>query len=265
MVLKGPLLSDDLGGIPHHRFVAVIPARDRRLGDTIRVGPTESSVATIASFARSPEPGTMEAFMLGRAEPDSNPSQQGCPRSNALRLLEDKNADAVQHLHGHLLDHLKRTEQLLLAWESSQALATAGLCHAFYGTDGLATALLGLHEREVLSIAVGPDVEATVYFYASCDRGFLYPQIGSGGLITFRDRFTGDVFSPTKDQLQAFVDLTLANEADVATFGSTPSTGVPAWFRSLVHQFGPCARHHVAEGCDQLVASGSPPTPDAEE
>jgi hypothetical protein len=207
----------------------------------------------------------MEAIVLGRAEPESFTAVPESPRNNALRLLGDKHADAVQHLNGNLLDHLKRTERLLSAWESSEELATAGLCHAFYGTDGFAPALLSLDEREVLSTAAGSDVEATVYLYASCDRGFLYPQIGSGGMIAFRDRFTGDVFSPPNDQLQAFVDLTLANEADVATFGKAPSTGVPEWFRSLVHQFGPLASHPVAEGSEQLVMSDSLPAPETGE
>ena len=117
--------------------------------------------------------------MPGGESPIACVSKGGCPRDNALRILEERGADSVEHLNGSLLDHLKRTERLLLDWGASEELALAGLCHAVYGTDGFATALLNLDERQRLSVAVGPDVEAVVYFYGSCDRGFFYPQISS--------------------------------------------------------------------------------------
>jgi hypothetical protein len=198
--------------------------------------------------------------MLGGEKAIAGASGRGSARSNALRLLDKQGADAVRHLHGSLLDHLKRTERRLWCWESTGELALAGLCHAFYGTDGFASVLLGLDQREVLSAAVGSEVEATVYLYASADRGFLYPQIGSMGRPTVRDRFTHVVHTPSEEELRAFVDLTLANEADVAVSGKATTT-VPDWFASLVAQFGPAASPPVAEACRQLVASGRSPSP----
>lgn len=190
--------------------------------------------------------------MLDRRGPGTPSSRCGSCRSNALQLLRDRHADSIDHLNGVLLDHVKRTERLLLAWGSTDALAIAGLCHAVYGTDGFAPVLLSLNERAVLTEAVGSDVEAVVYFYASCDRGFLYPQIGTGGSPAFRDRFTGEVFAPSNEQLQTFVDLTLANEADVAKLDATI---VPEWFVSLVHQFEPLASHEVAKACKLLIST----------
>ena len=147
-------------------------------------------VATVLPFARSREPGTKgAACRIGPSQATSS-RRSGSSRGTALELLRDRHADAVEHLNGTLLDHLERTEQLLRAWGSSAALATAGLCHAAYGTDGYAPALLNLDERTLLAAAVGPHVEATVYFYASCDRRFLYPRIGVGEWDAFRDRFT---------------------------------------------------------------------------
>jgi hypothetical protein len=178
--------------------------------------------------------------------------------ARALQLLLDRGAEAVQHLNGHLLDHLQRTERLLADWGAPEALSIAGLCHACYGTDGFTLALLGPDEREVLTNAVGPEVERIVYFYASCDRDFLYPQIGLRGPTTFRDRFTGEVLTPSGEQLRAFVDLTLANEADVAIV-STPSADVPDWFITLVRQFGPLASGPAAIGCERLTAPSSSP------
>ena len=91
----------------------------------------------------------------------------------------------ASNINGSFLDHSKRTERLLLDWGASEELALAGLCHAVYGTDGFATALLNLDQRQRLSVAAGPDVEAVVYFYGSCDRGLLLPsdQLGQRGKI----------------------------------------------------------------------------------
>lgn len=138
-------------------------------------------------------------------------------------------------------------------WGCTRTLSTAGLCHACYGTDGFGFALLGLDERDVLTTAVGPAVEAVVHLYASCDRAFLYPQIGAGHPTVFRNRFTGEVFPLTDGQLQDLVDLTLANEADVAIVGAA-SPAVPEWFISLVRQFGPHASRSVADACEHLSA-----------
>jgi hypothetical protein len=194
------------------------------------------------------------AVMQGRAESDNVSSRRAIVRSYPLQLLRDRQAGSIEHLNGNLLDHLERTERLLLNWDATSVLATAGLCHAAYGTDGFAPFLLGLDERDVLTSAVGSDVEAIVYFYGSCDRSFLYPQIGRGESTTFRDRFTGEVSSPSMEQLRAFADLTLANEADVA-LRDMASTSAPAWFIALVHKFEPLASREVADGCEQFISS----------
>lgn len=191
--------------------------------------------------------------MVGGVQPDGGGSEHGSRRSNAVQLLIGHGADAVQHLNGNLFDHLTRTERLLVDWKTSEAVALAGLCHATYGTDGFATALITLDQRPLLAAAVDADVEATVYLYASCDRGFLYPQIGSAGPTTFRDRFSDAVFTPSEEQLRTFVDLTLANEADVAMSGNVPDADV-RWFASLVERFGPLASPLVADACRRLVA-----------
>jgi hypothetical protein len=200
----------------------------------------------------------MDEMGVGCGVAQGSDSSGSTVRARALRLLRDRGAETVQHLNGHLLDHLQRTERLLVDWGSSEALSTAGLCHAFYGTDGFGFALLGLDERDVLTTAVGPEVESLVYFYASCDRDFLYPQIGLREPTTFRDRFTGDVFDPSREQLQAFVDLTMANESDVVD-ASNPSADVPDWFISLARRCGPLASGPVSIGCERLMTASREP------
>jgi len=175
-------------------------------------------------------------------------------RRGALKLLRERGAVSVNHLNGTLFEHLVRTESLLRAWGSHDVLATAGLCHAVYGTDGFTPHLLDLDERDALVSAIGPDAESIVYFYASCDRGFVYSQITAGEAIIFRDRFTGKVFSPAKEELRAFADLTLANEVDVVT-GGAEVTSVPEWFVTLAQGFGVLASAEVARACELLISS----------
>jgi hypothetical protein len=128
----------------------------------------------------------------------------------------------------------------------------AGLCHAAYGTDGFATFLVSLDRRWELGEVVGPEVEALVYLYGSCDRDFVYPRLRDGVSPAFRDRFNGHVFEPGEHQLRAFIDITLANEADVGMVGP----GVlepPGWLLTLFELIGRRASHSAQDGFNRLI------------
>ena len=137
------------------------------------------------------------------------------PRNEAvIAALRERGAAAMDHPGGTLLDHLLRTSELLRSWGAQRDVVLAGLAHAAYGTDGFATALFGLDERDVVSQLIGHTAEGLVYLYACCDRAATYPTVTAGtGLL--RDRFTGSVMTLTEGELCAFVELTVANELDV--------------------------------------------------
>ncbi|MFD9725078.1 DUF6817 domain-containing protein [Streptomyces sp. NPDC059072] len=138
--------------------------------------------------------------------------------SPAIALLKELGAETTKHSGGTLLAHLLRVEALLAEWGARPALQTAALCHAFYGTDGLPLSLLELSERARLAEAIGAEAEGLVYFYASCDRKASYPSLASPDetAVTFRDRFTGEEFTPSLQQRRDFAELTVANELDLA-------------------------------------------------
>ncbi|KIF05736.1 hypothetical protein PL81_11525 [Streptomyces sp. RSD-27] len=140
------------------------------------------------------------------------------PDSSAIALLKEVGAETTKHSGGTLLTHLLRVEAMLAAWGARPALQTAALCHAFYGTDGLPLVLLDLSERARLAEAIGTEAEELVYFYASCDRKTSYPSLAApdGEPVTFRDRFTGEQFTPSLQQRRDFAELTVANELDLA-------------------------------------------------
>ena len=166
------------------------------------------------------------------------------PDETATELLLRKGADTIDHPGGTLLAHLRRVHDLLDDWGARPALRLAGLCHAFYGTDGFAVALARPDQREELRTAIGPDAEDLVHFYASCDRARSHPGLHRpDGLFT--DRFTGTSFPPTPEQRRDFAELTVANEVDVVRHARLDEALVAemfAQFTTWEPLLGPAAR-----------------------
>jgi hypothetical protein len=158
-----------------------------------------------------PEPETPSRELggpAGRSDPDEEIRIAAVVESLAAR-----GADEIPHPGGTLLAHLQRVHALLAEWGARPVLRLAGLCHAYYGTDGFPTALSDPARREELTALIGKDAERLVHFYASCDRRFSYPRLAEPG-GPFRDRFTGTVVDPPLP-LRDFAELTAANELDV--------------------------------------------------
>lgn len=99
------------------------------------------------------------------------------------------------------------------------ALRLAGLCHAFYGTDGFPAALLTPDRRDDLVAVIGAEAEAIVYLYASCDRKATYPALDRADAV-FHDRFTGRSHVPGERMRRDFAELSAANEIDLAVIDS---------------------------------------------
>lgn len=140
------------------------------------------------------------------------------PEPEATVVVESlalRGAARIPHPGGTLLAHLERVHTLLARWGARPALRSAGLCHAFYGTDGFAEALGDPSRRDELALIAGDEAEQLVYFYGSCDRGFSYPHLAEP-TGPFRDRFTGTVLRPPLSLRQDFAELTVANELDIA-------------------------------------------------
>lgn len=128
--------------------------------------------------------------------------------------LASRGAGGIRHPGGTLLAHLERVHELLAEWGARPALRLAGLCHAYYGTDGFAEALGDPAHRDELTAIAGEEAERLVHFYASCDRGFSHPRLAEPG-GGFRDRFTGTVLDPPRPWRRDFAELTVANELDL--------------------------------------------------
>jgi hypothetical protein len=140
---------------------------------------------------------------------------QSAELATVVESLASRGAAGIPHPGGTLLAHLERVHALLAQWGARPALRRAGLCHAFYGTDGFAVALGDPSRRDELASMIGEEAERLVYLYASCDRGFSYPELAQPA-GPFRDRFTGTVLRPPLWLRRDFAELTAANELDIA-------------------------------------------------
>ncbi|MER7576787.1 DUF6817 domain-containing protein [Streptomyces sp. NPDC126514] len=133
----------------------------------------------------------------------------------AVTLLREFGAETIAHPGGTLLAHLQRAQARLATWKARPSLQLAGLCHAFYGTDGFPGALLPLDRRNDLAAVIGAEAEAIVYLYASCDRTATYPALHQADAAV-HDRFTGRPHVPEPQLRRDFTELSAANELDLA-------------------------------------------------
>jgi len=135
---------------------------------------------------------------------------------HARDLLRRSGAAAVGHPGGGtLLAHLDRVRDRLAGWGARPALQLAGLCHACYGTDGFAVALLPLARRAELADVIGAEAEAIVYGYAGLDRAAGYPRFADTDAV-LPDRFTGTARPADPRLRRDLAELTAANELDLA-------------------------------------------------
>ncbi|MGW7363415.1 DUF6817 domain-containing protein [Streptomyces sp. NPDC054841] len=173
--------------------------------------------------------------------------------ARALNLLRACGAGEMEHPGGTLLAHLERVRERLAAWGARDELQLAGLCHAFYGTDGFGASLLPLERRGELAAALGAEAEQLVYFYASCDRDASYATLTSDD-AAFRDRFTGRTFTPEAGRRRDFAELTAANELDLAVVNEDFRTEWGGRLLMLFARFAPllsdAARKDLRTGLD---------------
>jgi len=147
--------------------------------------------------------------------------QESFDRTSVEAFLRSRGAERLEHPGGTLFEHLCRVSRLLSDWGADEALQAVGLCHACYGTDGFAHALVDLPDRQMLVELIGPRAEALVYLYCSCDRATVYPLLAGGETVAFRDRFTSRTHAPPEPDVRAFVEVTAANELDTLAHNST--------------------------------------------
>lgn len=171
------------------------------------------------------------------------------------QFLRTLGADRIEHTGGSLFEHLCRVGVLLKGWGADADVRAAGMCHAVYGTDGFDHPLLDLDERGRLVEVIGEHAESLVYLYASCDRGAVYPQLGRGP-VEFHDRFTGGTRQPGDADLEAFMEITAANELDVMAHDPALATRHGADLHSLFDRARDLMSPAAQAACDAAGPAG---------
>ena len=185
-------------------------------GDPGRTAPTPASGGRVSTPSDGEAMATIPHEHERPAQATGHPPVDTQRRTTpALDLLIDCGAHEIAHPGGVLLAHLQRVHALLEEWGARPAVRLAGLCHAYYGTDGFPRALGDVTRREELVDVIGEEAEQLVYFYASCDRTFSYPHLADDA-PRFNDRFSGAVLHPPLRLCKDFAEMTAANELDIA-------------------------------------------------
>ncbi|MCM9076944.1 MULTISPECIES: DUF6817 domain-containing protein [Streptomyces] len=174
---------------------------------------------------------------------------------HAVAWLRELGAQHLAHPGGTLLAHLERVQGLLASWGARPALRRAGLCHAFYGTDGFPTALLPLSRRAELAAVIGDQAEEIVYAYAACDRAASYPTLAREE-ASFRDRFTGRVHSPALELRRDLAELSAANELDLAWVDPAFRDAWGARLRALFAGLRPLLSEPARRECRAVLGDG---------
>ena len=131
--------------------------------------------------------------------------------------LRTLGAGEFAHVNGSLIEHLGRTAKLLEAWGNREALCSAGLYHAVYGTDGYEASLIDRTMRHKVAEIIGAEAEEITYLYGACDRDAFWPRIGTEAQRSYVDRFAGVSFEIPHQRLMDLCELTFANELEIAT------------------------------------------------
>ncbi|HEY7482925.1 MAG TPA: hypothetical protein VH912_00560 [Streptosporangiaceae bacterium] len=176
------------------------------------------------------------------------------PAEKAHQLLIACGARDIAHPGGTLLAHLERVHLLVSQWGARDAVRLAGLCHAFYGTDGFPTALGDVARRSDLERVIGTEAEELVYVYAACDRGFTYPRL-TAEPAAIKDRFTGAVLRPSPGLRRDFAEITAANELDIVTVNAD----LRARYGAELHELFTSWRGLLSDHAQRAVRATLPP------
>ncbi|MEU6221907.1 DUF6817 domain-containing protein [Streptomyces sp. NPDC047022] len=137
----------------------------------------------------------------------------------SVELLESVGAGDIKHPGGTLLSHLLRVEGKLTEWGAREDVREAGLTHALFAPDGSPDpmySMLDLSERPRVAKVIGEAAEGLVYLYGAMDRKYTYPHLADEK-DHWRDRFTGELRTLTEQEIRDLMEISVANECDIAS------------------------------------------------
>jgi hypothetical protein len=134
-----------------------------------------------------------------------------------LRKLIELGTGEFEHFDAHHLATLDSTRCLLKAWAASDTLQQAGLYYLAYVftnklNDDDKRALI--EQRKAVSVLLGTDVEAIIYYYHACDFGYLLEQPLNTLTMSIFDRFTEQNIILDETRFKDVCELAVAVEVE---------------------------------------------------
>ena len=170
----------------------------------------------------------------------------------ALRLFPD----FYRACEKPFLAHLVGAASILAADRPSIALVCAGLLHSAYILGDFGTGLLGVHEakRSRLRAAVGPEIEAIVFRYATRPWSSTAPEIArTAAALPPLDRDV--VLIRLADELENLVDSGLQYHPDAEHRLQDLALALPAW-SATARALG---QEHLASRLEEAQAQAALP------
>ena len=125
---------------------------------------TGPATASVASQFKAPNPSTPAAQT--QAWQDSDQALWAYVQAHVPAVLDHTGASAFD-------EHLKGVQAVLRYWKAPEYLASAGLFHSIYGTEGFQGFSLPLSERAAIRDIIGPQAEKLCFIFCMLDRSTL--------------------------------------------------------------------------------------------
>jgi hypothetical protein len=139
-------------------------------------------------------------------------------------------------------EHLKGVQAVLRHWEAPEYLASAGLFHSIYGTEGFQGFSLPLSERSKIQSLIGPQAEKLCFIFCMVDRSTVDQTVMDWNpddvmadkdrtTFTFRARPELGRFELrlTKEEWLDFIELTLADWLEQVEGASSKPSDLFLW------------------------------------
>lgn len=163
-----------------------------------------------------------------------------------LSFLREIRAQDIEFFDRDILSHLIGTRDVLMSWESNEALARAGLFHAMYLTEFFKTHEPTIENRNTIASIIGVESEELVYFYCTMDRVAFVAESAEPRDRYF-DNYLNTYTSLSKEQDKQLVELSWANAVEQLLPLECPFSDNPALqsiFEASKHRVGPNALTH---------------------
>lgn len=166
------------------------------------------------------------------------------------RFLGESIPEALAHTGAAAFDdHLKGVQSVLRAWGADEAIATAGLFHSIYGTEGFQGYKLPFSRRPDIRKLIGSKAERLAWIFCVVDRFSVDATLETGQLeFTARDEL-GRFKIVLNDEVEwlDFLELTLADWLEQVEGAAEKDNALYGWKAGEAYSYRRLAYQRMAK------------------